>query len=321
MGRKCFEFVGSVSSRSHFFMGELTMSRKCFKFVSVVLAAAIFATIAGVGRADTVLLQDTFNNASDSAVYGVAGGYGVLQELNQSYRQTGTYANTIYTYYGGRVNTGAQVNASSITGSDGSSTGAGRLCLNGSAWVSPNHNFNGADAVGGLRVSFDLLGVGTATTNGTPEINVGANTQGAAGALANPGLSLCFIQHYTGYPIDGHLHYYVNAGAEQDAVYTTSPYVWHNISLLFTDTVDGKPFNGTGNVHVQGFLDGSSTPFVNVSLGTDFANNYISVGANGGTGYNLFDNLTISQVPEPTALIMLVTGLIGLLAYAWRKRR
>jgi hypothetical protein len=31
--------------------------------------------------------------------------------------------------------------------------------------------------------------------------------------------------------------------------------------------------------------------------------------------------LTVNQVPEPTTFALLVTGAVGLLCYAWRKRR
>ncbi|MCX5653889.1 MAG: PEP-CTERM sorting domain-containing protein, partial [Planctomycetota bacterium] len=33
------------------------------------------------------------------------------------------------------------------------------------------------------------------------------------------------------------------------------------------------------------------------------------------------DNMTVDVVPEPGTLLLLVTGLLGLLAYAWRKRK
>ena len=34
-----------------------------------------------------------------------------------------------------------------------------------------------------------------------------------------------------------------------------------------------------------------------------------------------FDGIQATQSPEPSTLILLVAGLVGLLAYAWRKRK
>jgi len=38
-----------------------------------------------------------------------------------------------------------------------------------------------------------------------------------------------------------------------------------------------------------------------------------------GTAYQ--DNFSVSQIPEPSTLALLAAGLVGLLCYAWRKRR
>jgi hypothetical protein len=40
-----------------------------------------------------------------------------------------------------------------------------------------------------------------------------------------------------------------------------------------------------------------------------------------GNGSVAFDNLQINGIPEPSACTIMVTGVIGLAAYAWRKRR
>ncbi len=55
-----------------------------------------------------------------------------------------------------------------------------------------------------------------------------------------------------------------------------------------------------------------------------FGDYVLNIGARSGgvavfTGY--IDNLTVSTIPEPSTIAILTTGLIGLLAYAWRKRR
>ena len=39
-----------------------------------------------------------------------------------------------------------------------------------------------------------------------------------------------------------------------------------------------------------------------------------------GAAFQL-DGLELRQVPEPSALILLASGLLGLLCYAWRRRR
>jgi hypothetical protein len=47
--------------------------------------------------------------------------------------------------------------------------------------------------------------------------------------------------------------------------------------------------------------------------------NYIGFGNSGGTGW--VDNLQLTTTPEPSCLLLLCIGLLGLLAYAWRNRK
>lgn len=49
---------------------------------------------------------------------------------------------------------------------------------------------------------------------------------------------------------------------------------------------------------------------------------FVVQGIGGAGGANCYlDNLTITSVPEPTTLALLATGMVCLVAYAWRKRK
>lgn len=72
------------------------------------------------------------------------------------------------------------------------------------------------------------------------------------------------------------------------------------------------------------------TPDTALSVGTTSVSlpttgNIVAAGlyTTGSSGVLCFDSFTISgqAVPEPNTIMLLSTGLIGLLAYAWRKRR
>ena len=74
--------------------------------------------------------------------------------------------------------------------------------------------------------------------------------------------------------------------------------------------IDGNGLSATGSFATA--LASASTPY----FGLASYNGGSMVG--GG-----FDNLTYGTLPtpKPGALVLLATGLIGLLAYAWRKRK
>lgn len=65
--------------------------------------------------------------------------------------------------------------------------------------------------------------------------------------------------------------------------------------------------------------------FTNFATGIPTADSYTFIDLRiGGQGGTAFDNFVLSDptvIPEPSTLALLVCGLIGLLAYAWRKRR
>jgi hypothetical protein len=41
----------------------------------------------------------------------------------------------------------------------------------------------------------------------------------------------------------------------------------------------------------------------------------------GGATHSNIDNITVGTIPEPSVIVLLASGLIGLLCYAWRKRK
>ena len=68
-------------------------------------------------------------------------------------------------------------------------------------------------------------------------------------------------------------------------------------------------------------LGGNNTPSLPFTWDSNTVN-YIGFGGAFKTGaVSTIDNVSVSAIPEPSTLALLATGLIGLLAYAWRKRK
>ena len=102
----------------------------------------------------------------------------------------------------------------------------------------------------------------------------------------------------------------------------SAAHTWHNYAVRFNlaagllDIYTDQTLRG--EVNLKTFDSGAYWNVVDAST-----NDYVSVGGNSasGTGMLWTDNFQVGapMTPEPSSMVILLTGLIGLLAYAWRK--
>lgn len=85
-------------------------------------------------------------------------------------------------------------------------------------------------------------------------------------------------------------------------------------------TLGSTPAAGTWNTVTTTFTTGDSGGVI----GEDIMVRFGTAGGSSAPGFRgAFDNviLTASPIPEPSTMMLVLTGLIGLVCYAWRKRR
>ncbi len=239
----------------------------------LLLAGAMPATKAGV------LLRDSFDANS-----------GNTTDLNTDVaRQTGSLAPILYTMANGAGNYGHQLQ---------NENARNQLLVADfpQSTSSLNFNFNGANSVGGLKISFDLDSIPT-VYGGTAD-NWGCINLGAAQSdqLVNVnGGQAHFGILFRG---AGTLQAFDSSGApvspNPEPVYSTlAAGSTNHIDLIITDA-DGNPFDGVGNTVIEVFANGGSLPVWSYTKAGGYANNYINLQ---GSFRAHFDNLTIEQLP------------------------
>jgi hypothetical protein len=93
---------------------------------------------------------------------------------------------------------------------------------------------------------------------------------------------------------------------------------------IISKTLDLGSFSGDTGTNTWATYDDLSftavagAPYLSYPIGVQF-----TTGGSGSTSrYADFDKVNLNLVtPEPGTIVLLITGLLGLLAYAWRKRR
>lgn len=180
--------------------------------------------------------------------------------------------------------------------------------------VSPDQNFNGSLAEGGLLIAFDMVPqVDDVGSSDWTALNIG---------MSNADRGLFINQNLEHFGIlfrdnGGIQAFDANAVVSSGELWTTDSYgdnELHRVEMLLTDTTDGNPFNGSGQTEIEVFVNGLSV-FNYVKGGGGYSENFINFDSNAPGG--AIDNLLIAQLPEPSSLSLLaIAGLATL-----RRRR
>jgi hypothetical protein len=103
---------------------------------------------------------------------------------------------------------------------------------------------------------------------------------------------------------------------------------WYEFKMAMDFSVEG----GQGTLYYRNMTDGetaftAAAGLSNIALAIaqngsgEYIANAFGFRIDGSSATMCMDNFAVSQVPEPSAVILAATGLVGLLACAWRKRR
>ncbi len=265
--------------------------------------AAFLLMAAGTAQAELLLL-DTFNNVEIHTHYS---DYGVNQEL--ATRQSGTYADTSYniSYYA--------TNYTQVYVPTYGQTLYTRLGGGTRGWMALEQDFGIAELTTVSVTMRPIVGdESSGNDNGSYYSMVGV-----LGADSSPNGAAPHVSTDVGATL------LVRSDGSHDYgwMYYNNAVLVSYGSVTAADTYD-VVVTTDGN-KLSAWIDGTQVVDDHTLVGDAATRivNYVSVGTGGGTytSPSTFDDLQVSKIPEPTTLVMLFTGLIGLLAYAWRRRK
>jgi hypothetical protein len=308
-------------------MKNLRLIKMSCRAAPAIFAFAALAACIAPAPADTILFQDNF-----SYPYPGGGGqpwngtFGYSTDLNffndYAGRQSGTLVaggpitytqahSTLYLGYSGAINGASQV----VQGAFG-------------ACFTPNVDFNNEKSAGGLIVSYDAANWGPFDGD-YANIAIGSIGLDHAPTDADPaGMCQWATPHFSfeegfGWLFGSSAYGMWDSGTAiigGGLPVSVYDYGLHHVKLVCTDTSghDDNPFDGAGNTHIEAYVDNALVGSYTKGDG-GYAHNYITLG-----GYEIsnnvqeWDNLTVTQIPEPNTLVLLAMGLLG---WLWFKRR
>lgn len=299
------------------------MKRCLIRFSVLFIAIAAIWTVSGIAWGEVVLFNDTFDTSVPSG--------DVNFEIAD--RTSGTYGGaggTTYSSLGnaGQINVGEVDSGNEVLRLGG---GGGSTYYSG-AWL--GHNFNGDDSKGGLDITIRANpGVTVAPYYYWMGLTIGDSGVGTNWTWSNRGLFMGMRggAHLPGEDPISALSPCQMTAKEKGTTITLPNWSsdaagnqYHTFLFKIRGVGDDNPFDGSGAFNVKLYVDGDTTAVWDyTTTSTSWDNNYIGIMADtSNVNAAKFDSITISNpVPEPSAIALLACGLLGLLAYAWRKRK
>jgi hypothetical protein len=326
-------------------MKKLRLSKRLCRVLPAIFALAALAAFVAPASAETILFQDNFSYPTPGTTPGTYPSSGYTTDINAQIDYAGRQSGTLVAASGPITYTQANQGGATVIGYSGAQNGSAQVIQSANgANVTPNMNFNNGKSAGGLIISVDVanwdftggynptlatisLGLNAAPTNSDPAVITDWDVPhfsyeyGYGPSYWGWGVSV-FGAWDSG---DAPTSFGGDLGASGVSVLGTGLY---HVELVCTDTSghDDNPFDGMGNTHIAIYINPTVGDTSRGILVTEFtkgdggyANNYITLGGyHYGAAAQEWDNLTVSQIPEPSTLVLLAMGALSLL---WLRRR